>query len=60
MVGDPARPTSCSIERVKTREGWHLFVYPFEGRLVHEGLAALFAYRIARLRPITFAMSSND
>src|SRR5204863_5159077 len=27
------------IERVKTREGWHLFVYPFEGRLVHEGLA---------------------
>ena len=26
---------------VKTREGWHLFVYPFEGRLVHEGMAAL-------------------
>lgn len=48
------------IERVKTREGWHLFVYPFEGRLVHEGLAALSAYRIARLAPITFSMASND
>jgi ATP-dependent Lhr-like helicase len=48
------------IERVRTREGHHLFVYPFEGRLVHEGMAALLAYRIARLRPITFSMASND
>jgi ATP-dependent Lhr-like helicase len=48
------------IERVKTREGWHLFVYPFEGRLVHEGLAALCAYRISRLAPISFSMASND
>ena len=48
------------IERVKTREGQHLFFFPFEGRLVHEGLAALFAYRIARLLPITFTMSAND
>ena len=31
------------IERVKPAEGHHLFFYPFEGRLVHEGLAALFA-----------------
>jgi ATP-dependent Lhr-like helicase len=48
------------IERVKTREGWHLFFFPFEGRLVHEGLAALFAYRISRLAPITFSLASND
>jgi ATP-dependent Lhr-like helicase len=47
-------------ERVKTREGHHLYFFPFEGRLVHEGLAALFAYRIAQWRPITFTMSSND
>jgi ATP-dependent Lhr-like helicase len=45
---------------VKTREGWHLFVYPFEGRLVHEGLAALCGYRLSRLAPITFSMASND
>ena len=53
-------PDELLIERVKTRDGWHLFVFPFEGRLVHEGLAALLAYRMARLRPITFSMSSND
>ena len=53
-------PDELLIERVKTREGYHLFVYPFEGRLVHEGLAALFAYRMSRLRPITFSMSAND
>ncbi|MDB4914472.1 MAG: associated domain protein [Gemmatimonadetes bacterium] len=48
------------IERVKTRDGFHLFFYPLEGRLVHEGLAALFAYRMSRLAPISFVMSSND
>ena len=48
------------IEQVKTREGHHLFFFPFEGRLVHEGLAALFAWRISRITPITFSMSSND
>jgi ATP-dependent Lhr-like helicase len=53
-------PEDFLIERVKTREGYHLFFFPFEGRLVHEGLAALFAYRISRVRPITFSMSSND
>jgi ATP-dependent helicase Lhr and Lhr-like helicase len=53
-------PDELLIERVKSREGWHLYFYPFEGRLVHEGLAALLAYRMSRLRPITFSMSSND
>jgi ATP-dependent Lhr-like helicase len=53
-------PEDFLIERVKTREGFHLFFFPFEGRLVHEGLAALFAWRISRIAPITFSMSSND
>jgi ATP-dependent Lhr-like helicase len=53
-------PDELLVEQVKTREGWHLFVYPFEGRLVHEGLAALCAYRLARHAPITFSMASND
>jgi ATP-dependent Lhr-like helicase len=54
------RADEVLIEQVKTREGWHLFVFPFEGRLVHEGLAALIAYRIARITPISFTMASND
>jgi ATP-dependent Lhr-like helicase len=48
------------IEQVHTRDGWHLFVYPFEGRLVHEGLSALLAYRMSRIAPITFSLASND
>jgi ATP-dependent helicase Lhr and Lhr-like helicase len=54
------RADELLIERVRTREGHHLFVYPFEGRLVHEGLAALFAWRLSRRAPISFAMASND
>jgi ATP-dependent Lhr-like helicase len=53
-------PDELLIERVKTREGHHLYVFPFEGPLVHEGLAAVFAYRMARLAKITFSMSFND
>jgi ATP-dependent Lhr-like helicase len=48
------------IESVKTREGYHLFIYPFEGRLVHEGLAALFAYRLSRRQSTTFTLAFND
>jgi ATP-dependent helicase Lhr and Lhr-like helicase len=48
------------IERVTSREGHHLFIFPFEGRLVHEGLGALLAYRLSRLLPISFTFSMND
>jgi ATP-dependent Lhr-like helicase len=54
------RADELLVEQVESREGHHLFIYPFEGRLVHEGLAALFAYRIAQLRPITFTIACND
>lgn len=54
------RTDELLIECVETREGAHLFLFPFAGRLVHEGLAALLAYRLARERPLTFAMSVND
>lgn len=53
-------PHELLIERTETRDGHHLFVYPFGGRLVHEGLAALCAYRIAQLAPITFTFTCND
>jgi len=53
-------PDELLVERVVTREGHHLFFYPVEGRLVHEVLAALFAYRIAQLGPISFTLAAND
>lgn len=48
------------VERVQTREGTHHFVFPFAGRLVHEGLAALTAYRVSRLFPVSMAVTLND
>lgn len=48
------------IEQIETEDGFHLFVYPFEGRLVHEAMAAILAYRISRIRPISFSFAMND
>ncbi len=48
------------IEQIETKDGFHLFVYPFEGRLVHEAMAAILAYRISRIQPITFSFAMND
>jgi ATP-dependent Lhr-like helicase len=48
------------VERIETKEGAHHFFFPIEGRLVHEGLAALFALRLARASPMTFSLSAND
>jgi len=48
------------VEVLRSGEGTHCFVYPFEGRLVHEGLAALLALRLGRLEPRSFSISIND
>jgi ATP-dependent Lhr-like helicase len=54
------RSNELLIEQIETADGFHLFVYPFEGRLVHEAMAALLAYRISKLTPITFSIAMND
>jgi ATP-dependent helicase Lhr and Lhr-like helicase len=48
------------IEMIETKDGYHMFVFPFEGRLVHEAMAAILAYRISRITPITFSFAMND
>lgn len=48
------------VELISTRDGHHLFMYPFEGRLVHEVMAAVMAFRISQITPITFTMAMND
>ena len=48
------------IEHIETKDGFHLFVYPFEGRLVHESMAAILAWRISKITPITFSFAMND
>ena len=53
-------PEALLVEGFRSREGFHLYVYPFSGRHVHLGLASLLAFRLARERPNTFSMSVND
>lgn len=52
--------TEFLIERLETRDGFHFFFYPFEGRLVHEGMGSLFAYRLSKLKSATFSIAMND
>lgn len=53
-------PDTLLVEAAKSRQGWHLFVFPFAGRAVHEGLAPLLALRWGREAPNTFAWAVND
>jgi ATP-dependent Lhr-like helicase len=53
-------PQTLLIERYLSREGQHLFIYPFAGRSAHIGLASLLAWRLARDAPNTFSLSIND
>ncbi|MEB0075717.1 ligase-associated DNA damage response DEXH box helicase [Pseudomonas sp. CCI3.2] len=54
------RQHTLLAEVLKSREGWHLFLYPFAGRHVHLGLASLLAWRLSRHRPLTFSIAVND
>jgi ATP-dependent Lhr-like helicase len=54
------RPDELLFEATKTRDGHHLFLFPLAGRNVHEGLAALLAYRITRLEARTLNAYATD
>jgi ATP-dependent Lhr-like helicase len=54
------RPGRLLVETITSREGFHLFVFPFAGRLVNEGLATLVAARWARDAPRTFSVAANE
>ncbi len=51
---------SLLVEKTESRMGHHVFIYPFEGRFVHEVLAGLVAWRIGQLTPISFSIAMND
>jgi len=53
-------PALLLVEHVRRREGQFVFVYPFAGRQVNEGLAALMALRWTRLQSNTFGYAAND
>jgi ATP-dependent Lhr-like helicase len=53
-------PDELLIESLESNDGFHVFLFPFEGRLVHEGLGALAAHRLTRDRPRSITVSGND
>lgn len=57
-----ALPTETTLlaEVMVSREGWHLFLYPYAGRSVHLGLASLIAWRVSKHQPNTFSIAVND
>lgn len=48
------------MESISTKYGHHLFVYPFEGKFVHEGMAAVIAFRLSRIKMATFSIATNE
>lgn len=60
------RPDELLIEQIEIPgapsggAGCSAIVYPFAGRLVHEGLGALVAYRLSRTRSISVVATCND
>ncbi len=54
------QPDEVLVERTRTREGDYLFVFPFAGRLAHEGLAAVLAYRLSRMQRADYGYAVND
>lgn len=54
------RNNEVLIEQIEDKNGFHLLVYPFEGRQVHEAMSAILAYRIGQIIPISFSISMND
>ena len=53
-------PHTLLVETFHSKEGHHLYIYPFAGRNVHLGLSSLLAFRLAWQQPNTFSMSVND
>jgi len=57
-----ALPTTGTLlaETFKSRQGWHVFLYPFAGRLANLGLANLIAWRVSRVQPLSVSIAVND
>ncbi|HYJ65093.1 MAG TPA: helicase-related protein, partial [Parafilimonas sp.] len=48
------------IEQIEAKDGFHLIVYPFEGRQIHEAMSSILGYHISQITPITFSIAMND
>ncbi len=53
-------PGELLIERIDVKGDAHVFLFPFAGRLAHEGLGAMLASRIAAITPCTIQATVTD
>jgi ATP-dependent Lhr-like helicase len=51
---------SMLVETAESKDGFHIFCYPFEGRMVHEALAGLIAYRLSKTQSLSISVAMND
>lgn len=54
------RKNELLVEQLWSDEGTHIYIYPLEGKYIHDVLAATIAYRMSVSQPITFSIASND
>ncbi len=54
------RSDEILIEFAQSREGTHIFIYPFEGKPTHEGLGLLITTRLNRIKPMSCIVAVND
>ncbi|MFJ4432152.1 ligase-associated DNA damage response DEXH box helicase [Pseudomonas sp. NPDC089395] len=57
-----ALPTLQTLlaETLVSRQGSHLFLYPFAGRMANLGLASLIAWRVSRQQPLSVSIAVSD
>lgn len=48
------------VEETETKEGNHLFLFPFEGQRVHEALASLLSVRMSEMSKVTFSFAVSE
>lgn len=48
------------VEICESKDGFHIFIFPFEGRAVHEVMAGLTAFRLSKNLPVSISVAMND
>jgi ATP-dependent helicase Lhr and Lhr-like helicase len=53
-------PAELLIEQTTTRDGHHVYLFPFAGRLVNAAIGTLVGYRLGKHQPLTLQVTPND
>jgi len=59
-ISEIPRPGFKLIEQFKTRLGYHTLLYPMEGRIAHETIGAILAYRLGKMMSVSLSLAMND